>query len=135
MKIIINSIISGLITSFIYLFGKIDIALECFLVAIVLDYITGILNAGYNKKLNSKIGLKGILKKLGLLSLIALSVIIDKITGANGVVRTLVIYYLVANEGLSIIENLAGMNIIIPEFLKEKLEQIKKGGENNDNNS
>ena len=135
MKIIINSIVSGFITAFIYLLGNIDIALECFLVAIVLDYITGILNAGYNKKLNSKIGLKGILKKLGLLSLIALAVIIDKITGANGVVRTLVIYYLVANEGLSIIENLAGMNIIIPELLKEKLEQIKKGGENNDNNS
>lgn len=132
MKQIISTILSFLGTSCIYLFGKFDIALQCFLVAVVLDYITGVLNAGYNKRLSSKIGLKGILKKLALLCLIALSVVIDKITSANGIVRTLIIYYLVANEGLSIIENLAEMNIIIPEFLKEKLEQLKKGGENNE---
>ena len=127
MKIFINWLISSFVTLFVYLFGKLDIALECFLVAIILDYITGVLNASYNKKLNSKIGIKGIIKKLGLLCLIALSVIIDKITGANGLVRTLIIYYLVANEGLSIIENLAEMNIIIPDFIKEKLEQLKGG--------
>lgn len=129
MKQIINGIISFLGTSFVYLFGQFDIALQCFLVAVVLDYITGVLDAGYNKRLSSKIGLKGILKKIALLCLIALAVVIDKITGADGIVRTLIIYYLVANEGLSIVENLAEMNIIIPEFIKEKLEQLKKGSE------
>lgn len=133
MKYIIESILSMTATAIVYIFGKIDVALECFLVTIVLDYITGILSAGYNKKLSSKTGLKGILKKLGLLCLIALSVIIDRITGTNGIVRTLIIYYLVANEGLSIIENLAEMNIIVPDFIKDKLEQIKKGGEGNGN--
>lgn len=129
MKHIINTILSFLYTTFIFLFGKIDISLQCFLIAMVLDYITGILNASYNKKLNSKIGFKGILKKMGLLCLIALAVIIDRITGSDGVIRTLIIYYIVANEGLSIIENLAEMNIIIPEFIKDKLEQLKKGSE------
>ena len=133
MKYIISGILSFLSTAFIYLFGEIDVALECFIVAVILDYVTGILSAGYQKKLNSKIGFKGILKKIALFCLIALAVIIDKITGASGIVRTLIIYYLVANEGLSIIENLAEMNIIIPEFIKEKLEQIKKGGDNNGN--
>lgn len=133
MKYIINGTLSFLSTAFIYLFGDIDVALECFIVAVILDYVTGILSAGYQKKLNSKIGFKGILKKIALFCLIALAVIIDKITGASGIVRTLIIYYLVANEGLSIIENLAEMNIIIPEFIKEKLEQIKKGGDNNGN--
>lgn len=130
MKIFINSMISILTTFFVYVFGTFDVALQCFLVAIVLDYITGILSAGYNKKLNSKIGLKGIIKKLALLCLIALAVVIDKITGADGIVRTLIIYYLVANEGLSIIENLSEMNIIIPKFIKDKLEQLKDGGNN-----
>lgn len=131
MKIFINSMVSILTTFFVYIFGTFDVALQCFLVAIVLDYITGILSAGYNKKLNSKIGLKGIIKKLALLCLIALAVVIDKITGADGIVRTLIIYYLVANEGLSIIENLSEMNIIIPKFIKDKLEQLKDG-ENNE---
>ena len=128
MKHLINGIISTLTTIGIYIFGEFDVALQCFLVAIVLDYLTGVLDAGYNKRLSSKIGLKGIFKKIALLCLIALAVVIDKITGADGIVRTLIIYYLVANEGLSIIENLAEMNIIIPEFIKEKLEQLKDGG-------
>lgn len=129
MKHLINGIISIFTTIGIYIFGEFDVALQCFLVAIILDYLTGVLDAGYNKRLSSKIGLKGILKKIALLCLIALAVVIDKITGADGIVRTLIIYYLVANEGLSIVENLSEMNIIIPEFIKDKLEQIKKGGE------
>lgn len=130
MKQIINVIFSFLGTSFIYLFGQFDVALQCFLVAVVLDYITGVLNAGYNKRLSSKIGLKGIIKKIALLCLIALAVLIDKITNADGIVRTLIIYYLVANEGLSIIENLSEMNIIIPKFIKDKLEKLKDGEKN-----
>lgn len=41
----------------------------------------------------------------------------------------MVIWFLVANEALSILENLAAMDIVIPPFLKEKLEQLKGGNE------
>ena len=84
MKHLINGIISTLTTIGIYIFGEFDIALQCFLVAIVLDYLTGVLDAGYNKRLSSKIGLKGIFKKIALLCLIALAVVIDKITAYTG---------------------------------------------------
>ena len=40
-------------------------------------------------------------------------------------IRTLIIYYLVANEGLSILENLASMDILVPEILKSKLKQLR----------
>ena len=38
----------------------------------------------------------------------------------------MVIYYLVANEGLSILENLGEIGIIVPDFLKKRLEQLKE---------
>lgn len=122
---VIKLITGSIATFFIYLLGGFDIALQSLLIVIVLDYITGLLKASKKKKLSSKIGLKGIKKKIGLLCLVALSTVVDHIAGDSGLIRTMVIYYLVANEGLSIIENLAELDVIIPEFLKEKLEQLK----------
>ena len=113
----------------VYLFGGLDIALQCLLLAIVIDYITGMMKSYKSANLSSKIGIKGIFKKIGLLCLIALSVAIDKVAGANGVIRSAVIYYVFANEGLSIVENLSEMDIIVPKIIKEKLQQYKKDGE------
>ena len=119
-------ILTFLATAGLYLFGGLDVALQAFLLAMVLDYITGLMKGYKSKKLNSKTGLKGIFKKLGLLCLVALAVAIDKVAGNSGLIRTVVIYYLFANEGLSIIENLGEMNIIVPKVIKEKLEQLKE---------
>lgn len=125
----IKYVITFLGTVGVYLFGGLDLALQCLLIAIVLDYITGMMKSYKSKSLSSKIGIKGIFKKIGLLCLIALSVAIDKVAGANGVIRTAVIYYVFANEGLSIVENLSEMDIIVPKIIKEKLQQYKKDGE------
>lgn len=129
MKLTINNIVSVCLTTMIYLLGGLDIALKSLLLIIVIDYLTGIASAIYNKKLSSKIGLKGIIKKFSYLCVVALSVVIDELTGQNGIIRTLVIYFFVANDGLSIIENLAEMNIKLPQKLIDTLEQLKKKGE------
>jgi len=129
MKTIINNVISILATYFIYLVGGIDVAFISLVVIMALDYITGILSAIYNKKLNSKIGYKGILKKASYLLVIALGVILDKLLGQTGSVRTLVIYFFVANDGISILENVGEMNIPLPKKLKELLDQLKKDGD------
>lgn len=125
MSNVIKWITGSLATFFVYLLGGWDVALQTLVIVIVLDYVTGLLKASKKKKLSSKIGLKGIKKKIGILCLVALSTAIDHIAGDSGLIRTTIIYYLVANEGLSIIENLAELDIGIPEFLKEKLEQLK----------
>lgn len=129
MKTIINNVISILATYFIYLVGGIDVAFISLVVIMTLDYITGVLSAIYNKKLNSKIGYKGILKKASYLLVIALGVILDKLLGQTGSVRTLVIYFFVANDGISILENVGEMNIPLPKKLKELLDQLKKDGD------
>jgi len=126
MKEIINTILAVTGTTFIYLVGGIDVALSCLLIAIILDYISGLIKAYETKTLSSKIGLRGILKKVGVLVVVMLAVLIDRVAGDTGAIRTLVIYYFVANEGLSIVENLAQAGIPIPQTIKKALKALKK---------
>ena len=129
MKHLISDILSVILTTTVYLLGGFDVALQSLLIVMVVDYLTGIASAIYNKNLSSKIGLKGILKKFSYLCVVALSVVIDNLTGQGGLIRTLVIYFFVANDGLSIIENMAEMGVKLPQKLIDALEQIKKKGE------
>lgn len=126
MENIISSIVSVTVTTFVWLIGGVDVAFLCLIVAIVLDYISGIIKAFNTKTLSSSIGFRGILKKIGVLVLVMLSVVVDRITVNNGAIRTLVVYYFVANEGLSVLENLAQAGIPVPKKLKEALKVIKK---------
>lgn len=128
MKEFICTVLSAISTGLIYLFGGFDVALSCLVIAIALDYVSGIIKAFYTKQLSSKIGFKGLLKKIGILILVMVAVLVDRVAGNSGAIRTLVIYYFVANEGLSIVENLAETNIPIPAVLKRALKAIKKEG-------
>ena len=129
MKQFITNGLSFIITTLSYFLGGFDLALKSLLIVMVIDYITGVSSAIYNKKLSSKIGLKGIIKKFSYLLVIGLSVVIDNLTGQNGIIRSLVIYCFVANDGLSIIENISELDIKLPKKLIDSLEQIKKKGE------
>lgn len=122
----ISAILSVIATTFIWLIGGLDVAIICLMIAIVLDYISGLIKAYNTKTLSSSIGFRGILKKVAILVLVMLAVVVDRITINNGGIRTLVIYYFVANEGLSILENLAQAGLPIPKALKDALKVIKK---------
>lgn len=127
---VIFSLVSGFITSsFSYLLGGIDKLIIMLLIIMAIDYITGICKAIINKKLNSIIGIKGIIKKIGYLLIVALSVLIDKILGDADAIRMLVIYFFIANEGISILENWSEMGLPLPKKLKQVFEQLKNKGE------
>lgn len=126
MKNVISLALSSIGTFLIYIFGGWDIALQCLVIAIALDYISGLIKAYNTKTLSSKIGIKGLLKKVGILCIVALSVLVDRITGETGAIRTLVIYYFVANEGLSILENLGQAGLPIPSSIRKALQALKK---------
>lgn len=129
MRHFINNAISVVLTTFVYLVGGIDVAMKSLLIVIVIDYITGVMSAIYNKELNSTIGLKGILKKFSYLIIVSLSVILDRIVGDTGAIRTLVIYFFVANDGISIVENIGKMGVPLPKKLTEVLEQLRNKGD------
>ena len=129
MKTMLNDIISVILTTAVFLLGGVDVALKSLFVVMIIDYITGVASAIYNKQLSSKVGYKGIIKKFTYLCVVALAVVIDNLTGQSGLVRSLVIYFFVGNDGISIIENLAEMNIKLPQKLIDALQQIKEKGE------
>ncbi len=123
----ITDIFLSLISQF---FGKLDMPFKTLLMVIVLDVITGLIKAFKNKNLDSIIGIKGILKKIGYLIIVSLSVIVDKIMGATGTIRNVVIYFFVANEGLSILENWQILGLPLPNKLYNLLRQFKEKEDN-----
>lgn len=125
MKTGLSLFLSTLATWLVYFLGGWDIALKLLLIMVTLDYITGVFKAIHNKKLNSFIGLKGIIKKFGYFIIVAMATILDIITGDTGAIRTLVIYFFIANDGISILENWGGMGLPLPQKLFDVLEQLK----------
>lgn len=124
MKFYINSAFSFIATGFIFLVGGFDLAFKTLAIVMLLDYVTGVISAIYHKKVNSKIGFKGILKKSLYFVVIILATLLDILLNQN-VIRYVVIYFFVANDGISIIENIAKCNVKLPNKLLEVLDQLK----------
>ena len=113
------------------LFGPADAWLYALLFCIVADYITGLCAAAYEKKLNSKTGFRGILKKIVILVLVALAYTVGHVVGLDSI-RDLVIGFYIANEGISILENAGRMNVPVAKQLSNVLEQLKDQAEDDD---
>ena len=110
---------------FAYLLGGFDTILTTLLILMATDYVSGVLKAIYNKKLNSNVGFRGIIKKVMLLLVVVLASTLQKNISDTIPLREVVIMFYIANEGLSIIENLSAV-IPIPDTVKEFFEQLKK---------
>lgn len=131
MKNLIQWLFSGIATVLSFLFGGFDMPIIGLIIFISADFITGLIKAWRNGNLNSEICKDGIVKKIGYLVLVCIAVYLDRIAGDSGLIRNLVIYFFIANEGISILENWGSMGVPFPPILKEKLEQLK-GEDHND---
>ena len=87
--------------------GGFDASLYTLLAFVVVDYITGVLRAINEKKVSSRIGAKGITKKI-------------------------LIFFYISNEGISLLENAVSIGLPVPEKVKEALKQLH-GKEDNEN--
>lgn len=110
---------------FCWLFGDFDV-LFCALVAFVLiDYVTGVLVAIYEKKVSSTIGFKGISRKAMIFTLVASGNIIDQyIIGSGNSIKTMLIMFYLANKGISVIENAGKVGLPLPEKFKNIFFQL-----------
>ena len=113
----------------VYLYGSIDKLLIALVTFIVIDYVSGIIKAFILKQLSSEVGFKGIAKKILILLLVAAANIVDRLTNSEGLIRSMMCLFFIANEGLSILENCAQMGEKKKKKFKLILEQLKK---NND---
>ncbi len=107
-----------------------------------MDYITGLLVAGVfhnsgkteNGALESMAGFKGLCRKGVILLVVLVACQLDLIIGSN-FIRDAAVIAFVANEVISIVENVGLMGIEVPaplvnaiEILRKKAESDKKGG-------
>jgi toxin secretion/phage lysis holin len=96
-----------------------------FVLALILfDVITGVLAAGAERKINSSISFKGILRKVGLLVAISFCVFMDAYVQAQGYIVKLGVGLVVAYEGMSIIENFSRIGIDL-QFLTKYFDRTK----------
>lgn len=125
-------IVSAVATLSTFLLGGFDLPIRLLLIALVIDFITGLIRSGIRGEINSSIGFKGLLKKVGKLCIVVVAVIVDYATNAQGAVRLFVIYYIMATELISVIENLGEADVPIPKKLKDLILKFK---EDNDKES
>ena len=105
-----------------YVLGGWDKWAVALVALIVIDYLTGVIKAAINKALSSEVGFKGILKKVLILCMVALAVVLQN--GIGIPIREVTICFYIANEGLSILENVAPY-APVPDKLKEALAQLR----------
>ncbi|WP_346935297.1 phage holin family protein [Clostridium sp.] len=131
----IKVIVMALGTGITWLLGTWDIALKVLIAFMILDYGTGLLRAWINKEVSSDVGLKGIARKAVIFVVLIVAVMLDRLLNTGTwVFRTLVCYFYICNEGISLLENCAGLGVPIPERLKDALAQLKDGEKKELNN-
>ncbi|HII4514515.1 TPA: phage holin family protein [Clostridium perfringens] len=124
----IKLLIIALGTGFTWLFGVWDIPLIVLVVFMVLDQLTGVIRGYVNKELSSDVGLKGIARKCVILIILIVAVMLDRLLNTGSwMFRTMVAYFYIGNEGISLLENCASLGAPIPEKLKHALIQLKEG--------
>jgi len=109
-----------------FLLGGWTAALQALIIFIVVDYAVGVVIAMYLGELNSKKGFRGIAKKVLILVLVAVAHLLDGVIFEGGYfLRDAVIFFYIANEVISILENIGKTKVPIPQKLKNAVEILK----------
>ncbi|MDE0581566.1 phage holin family protein [Planococcus sp. A6] len=109
-----------------YLFGQVKF-LDFLMVLMAFDILTGIFKAIKNGNLWSRKSLFGYARKILIFGVIIVANIIDQILGLNGAITYATVIFYIANEVLSITENLAEIGVLVPKELAEKLKVMQPG--------
>ena len=113
-----------------FLFGGWTELLTAVLILHVLDMITGVMVAGKFNEIGSEKMNNGIKKKAGNWITLILAHVIDVVLfDRQPIAVTGMSFVLIANEGLSIVENLGNLGVYIPDFITKYLKQIRDGGD------
>jgi len=112
------------------------VPLMVLIAVMIVDYMSGMLKAWGRDELSSKVGLRGIAKKISYLLLVCVAGVVDWLvwSGLRQVGITLdfgfcfgliVIVWLIINELISILENLEALDVPMPRFLKNVVKHLK----------
>jgi len=116
------------------LYGEWSALLTILAVMMAVDYITGVLVAISGKSpktdgggLSSKVGFIGLAKKGFIMLIVLVATLLDKAIGNTSMVfQTATVFYYIANEGLSILENADIIGVPFPAFIRQKMEAMRE---------
>ena len=134
------TVASFLCSGLIYLFGDFSLYLQSLFLFMLIDILTGCINAfvfKHSSKTETGSGssfelLKGFFKKFLMVVCVAISYRLDIILTTNYIKNSCIIYFIIT-ELTSIIENFGLMGVPIPNILQNALDLLKKKGEKNEN--
>ena len=129
LKIILGTIITA-VSGFL---GGMDGIMYALVTFVSIDYVTGVMAAAKKKKLSSEMGFWGIVKKVCIIALVGVAHFVDIYVMQSGdVFRTAVALYYIGNEGLSLLENIQALGVVLPKKLVEALKQIRNENDEED---
>lgn len=107
--------------------GGMDGFMYALIAFVVVDYLTGVMRAIIEKELSSRVGARGIFKKILIFLLVGVAHLTDMyLLGDGNALRTAVVFFYISNEGISLLENATVIGLPVPEKLKEALAQLHK---------
>ncbi len=112
----------------LYLFGGVKF-LHLLLLLMALDIVTGLTKATKKGNLWSRKSLFGFARKLLVLVMIIVANVIDQVLHLDGALTFATVLFYIANEGLSIVENMAQLDVLVPKNIAEKLNSIESEGQ------
>ena len=116
--------------------GKTDGLFYALIALITADYVSGVACAIAEKKVSSEVGFRGIAKKILIIIIVGIANVLDTyVLKSADVLRIVVCFYYIANEGLSIVENAVRLGLPVPRKLKDVLIQLKNKGDEEQNDS
>lgn len=115
-------------------FGEWSVALTVLVIMMCVDYVTGVFCAALKRSpktedggLSSKVGFVGIARKGFIMLIVLVATMLDRAVGNGSTVfQTATVFYYIANEGLSVLENADLMGVPFPEVVRERLESMRE---------
>lgn len=114
------------------------VPLALLLIMMIVDYISGMSKAYINGEWSSKVGFRGIVKKVGYMGVVIVAAVMDWViySGLKGVgidikmsyyLGLIVVIWLLINECISVLENLGEIGVPLPAFLIKGIKKLQKG--------
>lgn len=138
----VQAAFAAALSAFTCYLGIVAVPIVLLLIAMIIDYVTGMISAWYKAELSSKKGIKGIVKKVLYFVLVIVGMVVDWSVmywlSSFGAVAgecykfsfgALVAFLLTMNELISILENLEALKVPVPKFLTKVIKRLKIAAE------
>jgi len=120
------AVLSAIVAGLCSILGGWTPAMTTLLTLAALDVVSGFARAAVQKKLSSKESWRGGVRKVLMFVVIAVGAQLDGLAGTDGLVRNAAVIFYCVSEGLSIIENVVGAGLPVPDVIRDALAQLSK---------